>query len=89
MTAEDLVAAEPRAMLERRADLHVARLERLMEAIGRRRATIVREIALASKIAWVAIAAAVIVLGVVSASRRTKRSRLGRPRGPSRLRPVG
>jgi hypothetical protein len=65
-----------RALLERRADVRLARLERLVEAIGRRRASTVREVTLGAKVAGVAIAVATIVMSMMYVRRRTRRSHL-------------
>jgi hypothetical protein len=65
---------ERRAFLERRADVRMVRLERLVEAIGRRRASTVREARLGAKVAGVAIAVAAIVMSVMYMRRRTRHS---------------
>jgi hypothetical protein len=67
-----VVGAERRSVLERRAHVRVARLERLLDAIGRRRASTVREAALGAKLTGVAIAVATIVLSVMFVRGRTR-----------------
>jgi|HubBroStandDraft_6_1064221.scaffolds.fasta_scaffold37335_3 hypothetical protein len=66
---------ERRALLERRA-VRMVRLERLVEAIGRRRASTAREATLGAKVAGVAIAVAAIVMSVMYLRRRATHSPL-------------
>jgi hypothetical protein len=73
MTNTELETSEPRALLERRANVRMARLGRLLEAIGRRRVSTVREAVLDAKIAGVAIALGAIAMTLMYMRGRARR----------------
>jgi hypothetical protein len=66
-------SSEQRALLEQRANVRMARLERLVDAIGRRRVSTVREVVLGVKLAGFAIAVLAVVTGVAYVHRRARR----------------
>jgi hypothetical protein len=74
MTTLEPGMSKRRLVLEQRANVRVARLERLVDAIGRRRVSTVREAVLAVKIAGFAIAMVAVMTSVMYVRRRVRRT---------------